>query len=312
LATPSEIRRTLENHLTEEIKRSGYPLEIEVSSLLDKDYIVFNTQYYFDEDIKQGRDIDIYAIPFLNVDDIADDKLAPLGLRTEIAIECKKSETHAWVFYTRPLIPPVSRLYIGGQFSDTIPKPKAGVSNLEALLFEKPILHYDKFGKAAIAYDEIKKARINSAESRTPKSRREIFEGVNQLVKFICYEIGPSEEVSVEPKYFSILMLFPIIVFDGDLFEVTFESGEPKPERRMHLLFNTHYRSPYSKKVQSYLVDIVHRTYFNDYLEILKSDFIQIRRCIINNHGEFVKRAKEASERAFEEKKHMPTFAETK
>lgn len=310
MPSSSETRRTLENHLVEEIKKSGYPLEIEISSFLDKDYIVFNTQYYFDEDLKQGRDIDIYAIPFLNLDDVADDKLAPFGLRTEIAIECKKSETHAWVFYTRPLIPPVSRLYVGGQYFDTVPQPQSHVSAIEGLLFEKNPLHYDSFGKAAIAYQEIKKLRNSGAQNQTRKSRREIFEGVNQLVKFICYEIGQSRETSVMPKNFSILLLFPIIVFDGDLFEVTFESGEPKPERRMHLLLNTHYRSPYSKKVQSYLVDIVHRTYFSEFLKILESDFIQIRKCIVENHSEFVKIAKEASERAFSEQKHPPTFSE--
>lgn len=58
-----EEKKTLEDHLIKAIKKSGYPLEIEISNLLDKDYVVFNTQYYFDEKAKQGRDIDIYASP---------------------------------------------------------------------------------------------------------------------------------------------------------------------------------------------------------------------------------------------------------
>lgn len=72
----SEKRRTVEDHLIEKIKESGYPLEIEISTLLDKEYVVFNTQYYFDEEIKQGRDLDIYAIPYANLDFFTDEELA--------------------------------------------------------------------------------------------------------------------------------------------------------------------------------------------------------------------------------------------
>lgn len=73
---PEEKKKTLEDHLIEKIKESGYPLEIEISTLLDKEYLVFNTQYYFDDEIKRGRDIDIYAIPRVNLDVFTDEELA--------------------------------------------------------------------------------------------------------------------------------------------------------------------------------------------------------------------------------------------
>lgn len=52
---PKEKNRTLEDHLIKRIKKSGYPLEIEISNLLDKKYVVFNTHYYFDEERKFRR-----------------------------------------------------------------------------------------------------------------------------------------------------------------------------------------------------------------------------------------------------------------
>jgi len=288
---PQKKRRTLEEHLIEKIKESGYPLEIEISNLLDeKSYVVFNTQHYFDEESKQGRDIDIYAMPieFLPLEE----KLAPFYLRTEVAIECKKSETHAWVFYTRPHIP-MSWIYMDGQCRTSVPKPKMdSTKSFESLLkYECFSLHYDQFERVAIAYDEIKKEKTGS-------SRREIFEAVNQLVKFTCYEIHQtfsrtSKLPKTSPDREFIMVFFPIIVFDGDMYEVTFDSKEPRPKRKNHILLKTHYRSPYSKEVESFMVDVVHRSYFTEFVEVLRSDFYRIRERILQNHDELVKACRE-------------------
>jgi hypothetical protein len=115
-----EKKKTFEEHLTAEIEKSGYPLEIEISSLLDKEYRVLNTHYYFDEEAKKGRDIDIYAIP-RDVDNnfIKTDKFVVI---TDLAIECKKSDTHAWIFYTRPYTSVDRSADISGQFDTSVPK----------------------------------------------------------------------------------------------------------------------------------------------------------------------------------------------
>ena len=288
-----EKKRTLEDHLIEKIKESGYPLEIEISALLDKKYIVFNTQYYFDEEIEQGRDIDIYAIPFFNLERFSNEELAekfgPFELRTEIAVECKKSDTHAWVFYTRPLIRPVSVIYTDGQYSDDFSSIGI-VSPVRSHLFLERALHYGNFKEAAIAYDEIKK-------KGNAKSRREIFEAVNQLVKFVSYEMRPPKETSAPTKHFSIFMMFPIIVFDGDMFEVTLESGEPKIERRKQLLLNTHYRSTHTQKVESFLIDVVQRSYFPRFIETLNQDFARIQNVILQDRDNLAKEVMETRQK---------------
>lgn len=43
------------------VNKSGYPLEMEVSALLDDKWEVENTSYYYDFDENKGRDIDIVA-----------------------------------------------------------------------------------------------------------------------------------------------------------------------------------------------------------------------------------------------------------
>lgn len=297
MKSEEEKKRTLEDHLIEKIKESGYPLEIEVSIMLDPDYIVFNTSYYFDEDAQQDRDIDIYAIPMENTEVFTNEKLAkkmdPFFLGTEVAIECKKSTTHCWIFFTRPFLKP-SNLHTSGQYLDKFSQTPVA-SGVEGLLFDKLYhykknrLHYDHFDEAAIAYDEIKKQGKS-------KSRKDIFEGSNQLVKFVCYERGLPEKPDISKPDFQIMMYFPIIVFDGDMYEVKLESGKPKLEKTNHVLIRKSYRSPYTKQVERFLIDIVHRSYFSEFLKQLNSDFRKMRKAILESHDEFIKKAEEAKQ----------------
>jgi len=308
---PEEKKDSLEDYLLGKVKKSGYPLEIDVSNILeDERFVVFNTQYYFDEEAQQGRDIDIYAIPIYEVDD----RLLPLRLSTDLAIECKKSETHAWVFYTRPRIP-MSSIYMRGQFRTTVPESERNsTESFEWFLQQKClVLHYDKFAKIAIAYDEIKKKKMDTESGREKKdgsSRREIFEAINQLVKFTSYEMHQTyERIAKAPQTYYreiITLFFPIIVFDGDMFEMFLDLGEPRLERRKHVILGTHYRCPYCRNVESYTVDIVHRSHFKEFMRLWKMELDTTKQAMIRNHDELLIKANEDRAKFTEEKSKHP------
>jgi hypothetical protein len=303
-----EKKRTLEDYLTEQINKTGYPLEIEISNLLENNrFVVFNTQYYFDEEIQQGREIDVYALP-LNPDPI-DDRLLPFRISLYLAIECKKSDTHAWVFYTRPRLP-MSSIYMKGQYETTVPGLKSFSAESFEWDFEQKclLLHYDKFERIAVAYDEIKKAKMPKMEPSEvkEKGRREIFEAINQLVKFVSYELHETKArisnlPETVPKYEYIEIQFPVIAFDGDMYEVTFTSGEPKLEKTKHLLLSTHFRCPYCKEVKSFTIDVVHRSYFNEFLNLLVAHFNKLNENIVQNRTELVNRATQNREKIAKE-----------
>jgi hypothetical protein len=277
-----EENKSLEQHLIKQIKKSGYPLEIEISNILEsKHYVVFNTQYYFDEETQKGRNIDVYALP-LDPDPM-NDAILPFSIRLELAIECKKSETHAWVFYTRPRIP-MSYIYMEGQLTTTFPKRKTFSAESSEWFFETECmpLHYDSFNRIAIAYDELKKAKLEKSESH----RREIFGATNQLVKFVNYlnhktESRLSELPKDSPYRERIMILFPIIVFDGDLFEVFLDSGEPRLWKTKHILLSTHQYCPYCKESKSFTIDIVHRSYFDEFTDMLRTQFYKINETVL-------------------------------
>jgi hypothetical protein len=311
--TQEERKSTLEDYLLGRVKKSGYPLEIEISNILENErFAVFNTQYYFDAEAHQGRDIDIFALTL--GPEVIDDKLLPLSLRTDLAIECKKSETHAWVFYTRPRLP-MSSIYMHGQFRTTVPKPEEfSMESFEWFLQHKClILHYDKFAEIAIAYEEIKKKKMDTENGKKRKngsSRKEIFEATNQLVKFTSYEMHQIyERIAKLPwkdKREVTTLFFPVIVFDGDMFVMFLDSGEPRLERRKHVLLGTHYRCPYCLNVESFTVDIVHRSHFNEFIQLWKTHLHTTKETMLRNHSELLKKANEDKAKFSQEEPKQP------
>ena len=301
---PANKNRNSKDYLIKRIKQSGYPLEIRISDILDNDeYYVSNTQYYFDEDTKQGRDIDIFASPlFFDLDKKLIDlenKLRPFRVRTDMAIECKKSQTHAWVFYTRPNVK-LSGYHVSGQFKTSVPKnTKTLVDPFKRELQDCFAFHYHDFERVAIAYDEIKKQKLEKGTTRKDnQSRREIFEAINQLIKFTCYEthqtLNRFLNLSVKTAYKDIIVFyFPIIVFDGDMFEVIFDSGEPNVERTNHIILKTEYNCSYCNEVESFTLDVVHSSFFSEFMNILRMDFEKVRNNILKRHIELLEKVKE-------------------
>jgi phage FluMu protein Com len=46
---------------------------------------------------------------------------------------------------------------------------------------------------------------------------------------------------------------------------------------------NLNYLCPYCKKIETFTVDVVHRSYFHDFMQILKNDFQGSLKTLQNN-----------------------------
>lgn len=95
-------KKDFKDFLRGEIEKSGFPLEIEVSSILENlKWVVLNNQPFRDPDEEALRSVDIYAFHGPTAYEFS--KNLPFGFSPKIIIECKKSSSHAWVFFTRPV-----------------------------------------------------------------------------------------------------------------------------------------------------------------------------------------------------------------
>jgi hypothetical protein len=88
------------NFITEEIRRSGFPFEFEIASILEDDgWEVLPSSPYWDRDEGKWREIDIKAYKSFEHTSNNNISVSPYRLTIAMIIECKKSDKFAWVFF---------------------------------------------------------------------------------------------------------------------------------------------------------------------------------------------------------------------
>lgn len=284
-------KKTVEEYLTEEIKKSGYPLEIEVSSILrdSGEWVPLNQQYYLDDEQNEGRTIDIASINLGRwTKSNSLPKTEPFNMRTDMVIECKKSNTHAWVFFT---VPEVYRApFFSGQtleFLSVLTNGKFSIRGEVVPFFRNmatdSLLHYDRFERIAIVYDE-----INLSGKSRGKERGEIFEAVNQIAKYTCYDFERITKRIREITSRLFCFYFPVIVFDGKMYECIIEENIPKLFNRNHILLRTSYRPKYSDEALNYGIDVVQREEFPKFIQEIQNDIYRLAERISERRDKLV------------------------
>jgi len=261
------------DYLKKEILKTGFPLEIEISSKLDKEWQnVINTDSYYDNDEKKLRDIDIVAY-----DEMFSDKILPICLFTGLVIECKKDINLAWVFFTRPFDYCVDS--IEGQYIDETQVLTKNTENSDTmgLVLEKTPLHYSKFERKAVTYCTIYlEGKNNSVKTK----KRKIFQAQNQLKKYVGTLIDQLLKKGPQIDFCPIGFYIPCIVFDGLMYEAIVEEGKLKVTESNHMLLETTYRSPYSISERCILIDVVHKNYFTDYQKMVRKDALELKKIV--------------------------------
>lgn len=242
----------------QEVKKTGHPLSLEVSEILNENgWFVKNGPRYYSEDIKSLREIDIVASRASFFVGKAVDKLI---------IECKKSEGGNWVFfrqnrknrdlYTLNIVGPDGVALIGRVYS--------WIGEKE--LFQK---HY-YFGKPLSTYYFI--PFVNPDKEKKSKV---LDKAINQVIMATVFYLGQREGAAGK-----VVLFYPIIVFDGKLFEVIFNNGEMEIEETHHvsLLVELEIEKPTAHDAvpgpkgprvltsKKFIIDIVRRDYFKDFL----------------------------------------------
>lgn len=260
--------------LREQIEKTGYPLEIEISSILDSKWEVVNTESYFDTDEKKMRDIDIRA------DKPVIQELMPLFLDVKLVVECKRDRDFAWVFFTRPL----KFDWIGdidGQYLDELQvlTKSSETTQIKDIILGKAAYHYKDMNKVAVCYDEF---HLQGKKNSFAQKKKEIFEAQNQLKKYISYT-NEHEMKAQYPGLYRLIMYFPCIVFDGQMFEAIVEGTRIRLKRANHILLTTQNRTSYSNWEQGFLIDVVQKTHFGRYLRIVNRDFLSLKKLVKKN-----------------------------
>jgi hypothetical protein len=273
--------------LKKQVEQTGYPLEIEISSLLDGRWEkIINTDTYFDTEEKKLRDVDISAnrIPKHTK------RTYPLSASFNLIVECKRTEDFAWVFFSRPSEFEIEDVY--GQYLDEIQIATRNTENGQIIetFFKKAPLHYRSLRTRSVCYDEF---CIKGRKESYQKKRREIFEAQNQLKKYIGYSIEQTIKTTFPFEIYPMDVYFPCIVFDGEMYEAFVKDGGLRLKKSQHLLLRTLYRSPYSLYERSMLIDVVVKDNFEGYLDLIDEDIKSLNRLINKNSRKIVRKIDE-------------------
>lgn len=287
-----ESEKKIRNYLKKRIKEEGYPLEIEISNNLDKrkQWGVDNSVYFFDSELNMGRTIDIQASHWhLELTE----EMEPFFAVCNLLVECKKSASHAWIFFTRPH---TTFPHYFGQVLDFV-QVKTGMKSacFVNLLRRKgkPSLHYANYKRVAFSYTEL---RFDKSKSKSKSSANLILKAKNQLMKFISYHNQRIKKTNLKdwsamPFYF----YFPVVVLDGRMYEY-FEKSEKRylvPIKRV-LLESSHYPAYHYRDVK-FAIEIVTKDVFEEILNDVEKDcstiyseIIRAREMLIAKYSQFL------------------------
>ena len=256
--------------IKKQILKSGFPLQMEMSAILRKrDYEVFNGVYFFDNDEKKLREFDIEAtLPF--------DKIAPSKFETKepwffnpfVSIECKKSTIYSWVFFRSE---PIAGWYDIGHSIDVLTERYGYLkSACGRILTNISPLHYTQNDAITVgAYQQVK---FDKKAKNVGDGKDAILDSISKSIKFLNYRFQSLKKFfTTDSSRRDIVFYFPLIVFEGELYEASFGKTLELKEST-HLVYEARYLSSLAKSMVPIYIDIVRKDAINDILSVIENE----------------------------------------
>lgn len=260
--------------LKQEIAKSGYPLESYVTSVISsrKNWILYFNPYFWDKDENKGREIDVKAA-------YSSDELYRKGssvfMSLSLVIECKRIRGNAWVFFKNPtgLYSPILRCSSFDFF-----EAMEG-NTLSSLISSKKGTHFDRCRTKSTQYDE-----YIVSQNKSNKRKDNIWSSVIKIIKACSGEIENlknQNDESIEELRLEgldrwvdspddiISFVYPVIVFEGKLYEASIEN-EIVLKRRHYIQLHVDFKS--RNYEGRFCIDIVSRPYFASFFRHVEND----------------------------------------
>jgi hypothetical protein len=255
----------IKKNILEEINKSGIPLEIKITEILENDgWITYNQSPYFDEHENKWREIDMRALKW---EDIKNPQGLIYRILLNIIIECKTAKIKTdksgnkigespWVFYVRKK----EKMHIfeddfisNLQFVKMVTIPEVEIKSLEKLT---KIFHYNQeqeVGTIAVEPFNKKESQFFDARHKVIKSSKYLRTSIEKAKNYY-----PSLFTF---NFFSII--YPVIVVDGKVYKM-YNEKEIIPANIIQYLVGDE---------ELFLIDVVKFEFFYEYLKILDYEF---------------------------------------
>jgi hypothetical protein len=247
----------LVSKITNEIKRSGFPLEIYCLNICSKKNTgrMPNIRYSYEGNLKE---IDLYAaFEAIELDPKEGENLQ--HTRTSMVVECKKSKP-PWVFFSSNLYGSEDIFCFAKYYSD-FDSYFAGIKapNLRSHIYKKLRMNHYKYNKGVpycLSYFE---------SFRKPDVPSEIYKAIESALSFLNFRIESRKSRAEKGGNFTEFF-YPVVVLEGSLFNAEIEEDEICVKKTDHI----HLRVDYKDDI--YMVDVVTKENFENLFNMIEND----------------------------------------
>ena len=244
----------LVNKITNEIKRSGFPLEMHCLNVCSKKNTgrMPNIRYSYKGELKE---IDLYAF----FEEITPEAENPQYTSTSIIVECKKSK-YPWVFFSSSMYGTQDVSCFIKYYSEfDLYFAKTKTPNLFNRINKKLKKNHYKYSEGipyCLSYFEAFK---------NPNAPSEIYKAIDSVLSFLNFRLELRQSRG-DVRGFHTQFFYPIIVLEGCLFEAEMDKDEIHVNKRDHVHLRVDYRD------DIYIVDVVTKEYFETLFNIIEKD----------------------------------------
>jgi hypothetical protein len=255
------------------ILKSGFPLQMEISGILiERDYEVYNSVYFFDPDEKKPREFDIEA--FMSPKRGKFDKLLDKeewSFNPSILIECKKSQEFSWIFFDNKSL---SRWVQIGHSVDRFTVSKGYIKSAYGQVASESFLKHYLYSKYVTgSYQQVRK-------DGSIEGKNEILDALSKAIKYMNYRFeNLRRHFGEDSGRKDIIFYFPIVVFAGDLHFASF-GNTLEIEEVPHLIYETRYLSNLTGELVPLYIDVVRKDALTELLSTIEKEVRVINRCL--------------------------------
>lgn len=257
-------KECLEEKIKKEISNSGFPLEIYSSILLNKhQWNVRPALNYYDKTLGEYRENDI----------LAHKKVDGATIINFLVIECKKSAKNPWVFIKN------SKTMLISENLNIVHSQNCKIlyHSLEETMKFHHYSYTPRCYASFVACTTDQNAHLND-QSKNSKISQSIFHAKNQILSALMQFEDKWTTMNKPSLCNTLIFFYPIIVFEGLLYSATITERDIQLSEENHLLLNVEREQSNNfdiylnattfrrQNYKSYLIDIVKKEYFDEYL----------------------------------------------
>ncbi|HEY5592363.1 MAG TPA: hypothetical protein VIK55_15275 [Paludibacter sp.] len=267
-----DLRISLEDMKTALLK-SGYLIESRlIKQLSSRNYILYPNETYPDSKTEKSREIDVYACSESTWKTLHRNERFNIEIRHSLVIECMNNPTPVVVFKDMNKKP--FTIYEKFKYNKielkTLEEPSGIDFDFTGFTVDNQEFHYNQL-KRNTQYCSFSQKKSGKTQEWMASHEEKLHDTFNKLFDFVNhhFEIKRERFHYAPQRMVTFNFLFPVIVFQGDIYEASEDADEVRIEKKDHAIFEF---NRYENESSSLLVDIVTEKYFTEYLSLLEND----------------------------------------